>query len=125
MTQYHPAILWFDTPGSISRDESRELLDMIRKLDPNCIVNARIGNRLGDYAVEEQKIPDAPSPQPWETCMTLNGHWEYYLGDEKWKSPNTPPEPDPHREHERHYLLDVDRPDQGLMPQGGRTCCGI
>ncbi len=120
MAQYHPAIMWFDTPGSISRGESRELLDMIRKLDPNCIVNARIGNRLGDYAVQEQKIPDAPSPQPWETCMTINGHLEYYIGDEKWKSPKTCIENLIRIvSMNGNYLLDVGPTDQGLMPQGG------
>jgi len=90
LTQYGPiAVMWFDTPERISKAQSEELLAMIRKLQPGCIVNARIGQRLGDYAVSEQKIPDSGDTQPWETCMTLNGHWGYKKGDENWKPTET------------------------------------
>ncbi|WP_372753445.1 alpha-L-fucosidase [Labilibaculum sp.] len=86
ITQYHPAIIWFDTPELISMEESRELLSLIHKLDSTCIVNQRVGNKLGDYAVREQKIPEGGEPQPWETCMTLNGAWGYHKTDDNWKS---------------------------------------
>jgi alpha-L-fucosidase len=89
MTQYHPAILWFDTPGSVSRAESEELIRLIRGIDPNCIINSRVGNGLGDYGVQEQKVPEGQDPKPWETCMTMNSHWAYYTGDENWKSTET------------------------------------
>ncbi len=118
LTQYHPAILWFDTSGSISRSESEKLLRLIRDIDPNCIVNSRIGNRLGDYAVEEQKVPEEDNPRPWETCMTLNGHWAYYTGDDNWKSTEA---------LVRHlvdiaskggnFLLNVGPTDQGVIPE--------
>jgi alpha-L-fucosidase len=90
LTQYGPiAVMWFDTPEKISKAQSEELLALIRKLQPECIVNARIGNRLGDYAVSEQKIPASGDTQPWETCMTLNKHWGYKKGDEDWKPTET------------------------------------
>jgi alpha-L-fucosidase len=86
LTQYGPiAVLWFDTPERISKAQSQELLELIHHLQPNCIVNARVGNRLGDYAVQEQKIPESGDPKPWETCMTLNGHWGYHKMDSNWK----------------------------------------
>ena len=88
LTQYGPlAVLWFDTPEKIAPAQSQELVALIRQLQPDCIVNARVGNRLGDYAVQEQKIPDQGDPKPWETCMTLNGHWGYHKQDENWKTP--------------------------------------
>jgi alpha-L-fucosidase len=86
ISQYHPAIIWFDTPELITKAQSIELLALIRQLDPDCIVNQRVGNQLGDYAVREQKIPDKGEPQPWETCMTLNEAWGYHKNDENWKS---------------------------------------
>ncbi len=50
LTQYGPiAVLWFDTPEEISAAESQELLALIHKLQPDCIVNSRIGHGLGDY----------------------------------------------------------------------------
>jgi alpha-L-fucosidase len=90
LTQYGPiAVLWFDTPEQITRAQSEELLRLIHELQPATIVNARVGNRLGDYAVSEQKIPEGGSPQPWETCMTLNGHWGFHKKDENWKPAGT------------------------------------
>jgi len=86
LTQYSNIdILWFDTPEKISPEQSVELLKLIHSIQPNCIVNQRIGNRYGDYRVEEQNIPVEKLTDPWETCMTLNRHWGYYLGDEDWK----------------------------------------
>ncbi len=78
--------MWFDTPEKISKAQSQELLQLIHSLQPDCIVNARVGNRLGDYAVQEQKIPEQGDPKPWETCMTLNGHWGYHKLDNNWRS---------------------------------------
>jgi alpha-L-fucosidase len=90
LTGYGPiAVLWFDTPEKISRPQSEELLALIRSLQPNTIVNSRVGNRLGDYAVNEQKVPEAAAAQPWETCMTLNGHWGHHKLDDRWKSAQT------------------------------------
>ena len=90
LTQYGPiGIMWFDTPERISKAQSVELLRMIRSLQPNCIVNVRIGNGLGDYGTPEQEIPSSKSTKPWETCMTLNGKWGYNKYDQNWKSTET------------------------------------
>ena len=90
LTGYGPiGIFWFDTYGLISKEESLELKEMIRELQPNCIINQRIGNNLGDYKVSEQKIPADGSYEPWESCITMNGHWGYNKADTKWKSPKS------------------------------------
>lgn len=86
LTRYRPDILWFDTPEKISAAQSAELLRLVRELQPGCIVNQRIGNRHGDYRVAEQEIPAGGWADAWETCMTLNRHWGYYLGDQDYKS---------------------------------------
>jgi alpha-L-fucosidase len=87
LTNYGPiALMWFDTPEKITKAQSEELMHVIHSIQPGCIVNQRVGNRLGDYRVEEQNVPDTGHTDPWETCMTLNKHWGYYAGDESWKS---------------------------------------
>ena len=87
LTNYGPiGVMWFDTPEVITPEQSAELLELIRGLQPDCIVNARIGNSLGDYGTPEQKIPKEIGAKPWETCMTLNGHWGYNKADDDWKS---------------------------------------
>jgi alpha-L-fucosidase len=86
LTQYGPIdVLWFDTPEQITEAQSIELMKLIHGLQPACIVNQRVGNRHGDYRVAEQEIPADGWADAWETCMTLNRHWGYYLGDENFK----------------------------------------
>lgn len=88
LTGYGPiGILWFDTPEEISIDESKELRDMIHSLQPNCIINERIGHGQGDYAISEQKLNSQINLSPWEGAMTMAQHWSYNKYD-KWKSPD-------------------------------------
>jgi alpha-L-fucosidase len=115
LTQYHPDILWFDTPERIKRAQSVELMALIRELQPNCIVNQRIGNRLGDYRVAEQEIPAGGWTDAWESCMTLNRHWGYYLGDENFKSTTTVV----------HNLIDIVSKGGNLLLNVGPTGEGI
>jgi alpha-L-fucosidase len=79
LTQYGAVdIMWFDTPEKISPEQSAELQDLIRELQPNCIINNRIGNGFGDYGTPEQKIPEGREVKPWETCMTVSDRiWGY------------------------------------------------
>ena len=88
LTGYGPiGIFWFDTYGLITKEQSVELKALIRELQPECIINQRIGHGLGDYKVSEQKIPADGSYDPWESCITMNGHWGYNKADKQFKSP--------------------------------------
>jgi len=90
LTNYGPiGVMWFDTPERISPAQSQELLELIHSLQPDCIVNQRIGNKLGDYGTPEQSIPAEVSTKPWETCMTMSGKWSYNKADHAWKSSDT------------------------------------
>jgi alpha-L-fucosidase len=88
LTQYGSiGALWFDTPDQITPQHSRELREFILKLQPDCLINARIGNKLGDFDIHEQSIPAKAIHRPWEACLTLNNHWAYDRNDHHWKSP--------------------------------------
>ncbi len=89
LKQYNPAIIWFDTPELVTKEQSQDILKLIHNFNPNCIVNQRIGNRLGDYAVQEQKIPKDGNPKPWESCMTMNHTWGYNKIDKEYKNVET------------------------------------
>ncbi|UXX79813.1 alpha-L-fucosidase [Reichenbachiella carrageenanivorans] len=39
----------------------------------------------GEMNTPEQKIPDAPMPGPWETCMTMGTQWAYKPTNEEYK----------------------------------------
>lgn len=79
LTQYGPiGVMWFDTPERITEEQSAELVALIRELQPDCIINNRVGHGLGDYGTPEQKIPSGKDVEPWETCMTVSSRiWGY------------------------------------------------
>ncbi|HQT90531.1 MAG TPA: alpha-L-fucosidase [Candidatus Kryptobacter bacterium] len=91
VTQYHPAVLWFDggwMEGWTNKD-GKEIYDYLRKLDPKLIVNNRVGG-AGDYETPEQQIPPNGIPgHDWETCMTINDDWGYNATDFDFKSSET------------------------------------
>lgn len=82
-------LIWFDTPNTISPEQSRELYDLVKRYQPGCLVNSRIGNGLGDYhSLDDNEIPDAfmPGEGLHETPATLNDTWGYKSFDQNWKS---------------------------------------
>ena len=64
LTNYGPiSLLWFDCPVSLSRDQSLELLNLVRELQPGCLVNSRLGNGQGDYgSLGDNQVPPASQP---------------------------------------------------------------
>ncbi len=91
LTQYGPiGLIWFDTPMNISKEHAQEFVDLVRQLQPDCIINGRVGYDLGDYkSMPDNGIPAMPYPTDWETPATLNDTWGYKKNDHNWKSPKT------------------------------------
>lgn len=89
LTNYGPiAAIWFDCPCTINRAQSEELYRMVRQLQPQCLVNSRLGNDMGDYGSEgDNVIPAQGSARYWETPATLNDTWGYKSFDHNWKTP--------------------------------------
>lgn len=93
MTNYGKIdILWYDGRGPYTAEQwkSKELNEMVRKLQPEIIINERSGTPE-DFDTPEQKIPRHPSEfempgRDWESCMTLNDHWGYCENDTNWKT---------------------------------------
>ena len=107
LTGYGPiGILWFDGEweNTWTPDRGEDLYNYIRSLQPNIIVNNRVGkaragmsgmntgsDRVGDYGTPEQEIP-AKGFGPgvdWESCMTMNDTWGFKKQDQDWKSTQT------------------------------------
>lgn len=97
-------IMWFDFSYDEMKGEkwkAKELVEMVRTLQPTIILNNRLGgdgttgmeeNSLGDFDTPEQTIPEKAivdkqgRPLPWESCLTLNNSWGYNRYDNNWKS---------------------------------------
>jgi alpha-L-fucosidase len=120
LTQYGPiSAIWFDCPTTISRAQSEELYRMVRSLQPQCLMNSRLGNGLGDYGSEgDNCIPEQGSAADWETPATLNDTWGYKSFDHNWKSPVTLIRNlIDIASKGGNYLLNVGPTSEGLIPQ--------
>ncbi len=67
-----------------------ELLAMCRELQPNMLVNDRLGIPA-DFVTPEQYQPTSPltrdgEPLVWEACQTMNGSWGYHRDNTDQKS---------------------------------------
>jgi alpha-L-fucosidase len=82
-------ILWYDVPWPLDAKgwESVAMNTMVRKLQPDIIINNR-SKIPEDFDTPEQRI-EASQNRPWESCMTLNDSWGYHAADFNWKSPTT------------------------------------
>ncbi|WP_310393787.1 alpha-L-fucosidase [Hymenobacter sp.] len=88
LTQYGPVgVIWFDTPELITAAQSRELREFVLSLQPNCLINSRVGNGLGDFEVSEQKLVAEVAAKPWESSITMSKGWGYNRHDTAYKSP--------------------------------------
>ncbi|MBQ7795824.1 MAG: alpha-L-fucosidase [Lachnospiraceae bacterium] len=89
LTEYgEVALIWFDTPMGTTPEESREMVDLVKSIQPNCIISGRIGNGLGEYMTTgDNFIPRLPYEGDWEVPATLNDTWGYNKYDDNWKSP--------------------------------------
>ncbi|MCI9212320.1 MAG: hypothetical protein HFH17_04700 [Ruminococcus sp.] len=87
LTEYgEVALIWFDTPMGTTREESQEMVDLVKSLQPNCIVSGRIGNGLGEYMTTgDNFIPRLPYEGDWEVPATLNDTWGFNKDDHNWK----------------------------------------
>ena len=80
-------LIWFDTPMQMTRAESEELADLVRRLQPNCLISGRIGHGLGDYMTTgDNFLPLLPYPKPFEVPATINHTWGFSQFDNNWKS---------------------------------------
>ncbi|MDR2534197.1 MAG: alpha-L-fucosidase [Tannerellaceae bacterium] len=97
--QIDELFLDFSYPGANGKGHedwgSEELLRLIRKLQPQIIVDNRLDldhtDWGWDFVTPEQFMPQS-WPQvrgqkvPWETCQTFSGSWGYYRDEYSWKS---------------------------------------
>ncbi|WP_391574255.1 alpha-L-fucosidase [Cohnella sp.] len=97
-------IMWFDFSYDDMTGEkwrATELIRMIRSIQPDIIIDNRLGGDIraaepeeyaGDFYSPEQIIPPGGivdvngTSIPWEACITLNDNWGYHSGDREYKS---------------------------------------
>ncbi len=134
VTNYDPAVLWFDGEWVDwwTEEDGKDLYNYVRSLKPDIIINNRVGKGrdgmaglsksseyAGDFGTPEQEIPDTGIPgMDWESCMTMNDTWGFKYFDENWKSTKTLLENLVDIASKGgNYLLNVGPTSEGLIPQ--------
>jgi alpha-L-fucosidase len=79
LTNYGPiGVVWFDTPEQTTRKQSIALEMLVRRLQPDAIINTRVGNGVGDYEeMGDNKIPEQPTGKDFEVPATMAESWGY------------------------------------------------
>lgn len=96
---YGVKLFWFDcwredpvAEGQMTEKQMRDMLAMVRELDPTVLVNTRLGiHEVGDNGVDFQTMGDNEFPaqslgHTWETAATFNHTWGYNRDDQNWRS---------------------------------------
>ena len=88
LTGYGPiGLIWFDTPGIITKKQSLRLKRLVHSIQPDCLVSGRVGHDVGDYqSMGDNQIPAGLVKGAWETPATLNDTWGFKKNDRNWKT---------------------------------------
>jgi len=90
LTHYGPmAMMWFDNPlPSFNLEHALDAKELVRRLQPGCLISNRIGHSLGDIrGWGDNYLPDTKEVGLAEACMTMNDTWGYKKNGGKWKTP--------------------------------------
>jgi alpha-L-fucosidase len=93
-------MIWFDmwihhSKTIVSKEQLMQLKSLIRELQPDCLVNSRLGlsieedpdvdfRTLGDNQLGEYKLD-----YPWQSPATVAHSWGYHALENQWKSTST------------------------------------
>jgi alpha-L-fucosidase len=91
LTHYGPlGLVWFDR-GIDTAAHAQEFVNLVHTLQPQCLINGRVGNYgrelMGDYQdMNDNGMPTGGLQEYWETPQTMNTTWGYSKFDQQWKS---------------------------------------
>lgn len=90
------AIMWFDMwipyeKTIFKRKQLEQAVALIRELQPNCLINSRLGLPTDAEFVDFQTMGDnqfgsSYTDHPWETPGTIAHSWGYSAHEQEWKS---------------------------------------
>lgn len=114
------AMMWFDTPELTTLKQSIDLELLVKGVQANCIINTRVGNKVGDIEeMSDNYIPDSNQTKPWESPATMAESFGYSVLDteEYWKSSDEMIEKLVEiRSKGGNYLLNIGPDGKGAIP---------
>ena len=101
LTNYGPiGIIWFDmwihhSETIVKKEQLLQLKNMIRELQPGCLVNSRLGLSVEEDAdvdfqtLGDNQLGDTKKDYAWQTSATVAHSWGFHATDTEWKSTTT------------------------------------
>ncbi len=93
-------IIWFDmwinhSKSIVSKEQLLQLKNLIRELQPNCLVNSRLGLSLEEdpdidfKTLGDNQLGNKKEDFPWQSPATVAHSWGFHSSDTQWKSTST------------------------------------
>lgn len=101
LTGYGPiSIIWFDmwihySQTVVTKDQLLQLKGLIRELQPECLVNSRLGLSIEEDSdvdfkeLGDNQLGNKKSNFPWQSPATVADSWGFNRLDNEWKSTTT------------------------------------
>ncbi|MFP4622482.1 MAG: alpha-L-fucosidase [Bacteroidales bacterium] len=101
LTQYgNIDMIWFDmwihhSDAIVTKEQLMQLKNMIRELQPDCLINSRLGLSLEEDSdidfktLGDNQLGDRKEDFPWQSPATVSHSWGYHRTDTEWKSVST------------------------------------
>ena len=91
------SILWFDmwlhhSETVVTREQLRQLKSLIRELQPECLVNSRLGLSLEEdpdvdfKTLGDNQLGSTKEEFPWQSPGTVAHSWGYHSAETAWRS---------------------------------------
>jgi alpha-L-fucosidase len=94
------SMLWFDmwihhSQTVVSKEQLLQLKGLIRELQPNCLVNSRLGLSIEEdpdvdfKTLGDNQLGNKKEEYPWQSPATVAHSWGYHSDENSWKSTTT------------------------------------
>jgi alpha-L-fucosidase len=94
------AMVWFDmwihhSQTVVTKEQLLQLKTLIRELQPNCLVNSRLGLSIEEDSdidfktLGDNQLGNKKEDFPWQSPATVAHSWGFHSSDSEWKSTTT------------------------------------
>lgn len=94
------SIFWFDmwidhSETIVTKEQLLQLKNLIRELQPNCLVNSRLGLSIEEdpdidfKTLGDNQLGSKKEEFPWQSPATVAHSWGFHASDNEWKSTTT------------------------------------
>lgn len=94
------SMMWFDmwihhSETIVTKEQLLQLKSLIRELQPNCVVNSRLGLSIEEdpdvdfKTLGDNQLGSKKENFPWQSPATVAHSWGFHKSDTEWKSTST------------------------------------